>query len=171
METPEKSKGTSLFPGPMRVLNQRELRGPLCEKKKLTQTLRFLVVRLFCHSWFGFNFARGLRMSSYSKASSSLLSFFAASVSRGSSCNLAGSIERHGALRFNYYPQTATWLDLGSLALRAKVLRFVDSRCVTAKNLGLAALASTAVNALGLFSLFSLLRLSISSSTNVKVGN
>ena len=75
-------------------------------------------------------------MSSYSKASSSLLSFFAASTGRGSSCNLAGSIRGHGALRLQTRRSIILrlLLDAGSLALRPNVLRFVDSRRITTKD-------------------------------------
>lgn len=115
-------------------------------------------------------------MSSYSEASSSLLSLFAASVSRGSPCNLAGSIRRHGTLRLQTRRSITLQLllDAESIALRPIVLSFVDSRWVTAKGFVffsglriLAVLASTVVNAP---TLFSLLRFSISSNIDVKFG-
>ena len=115
-------------------------------------------------------------MSSYSKVSSSLLSLFAASVSRGSPCNLAGSIRGHGTLRLQTRRSITLQLllDAESIALRSNVLSFVDSRWVTATGFVflsglrlLAVLASTVVNAPVLLSL---LRFSISSNIEVKFG-
>lgn len=120
-------------------------------------------------------------MSSYSKASSSLLNSFAASVSRGSSFNMARSIDGHGALRIRMREGAGladSLVPVGSLARRARFgSHLVGSCCITVHDLSFLSwfqisvvLGSMVVNALCLFSLFSLFRLSISSNIDDKFG-
>ena len=118
-------------------------------------------------------------MSSYSKASSSLLNSFAASVSRGSSFNMARSIDGHGALRIRMRDGIGLCLaPVGSLDRRPQFgSHLVDSRWITLHDLDFlswlqisAVPSSIVVNALGLFCLFSLFRLSISSNIDEKFG-
>ena len=81
----------------------------------------------------------GLRMSSYNRASSSLLSFFAFSVSRPSPSMTAGSMHGQGALWIRSRRLT-TWgaLAVGRLVNRPRFLmRFIICTCSTVLNLSL----------------------------------